>query len=67
MSWYHGGLSRTLSVVPVHPLYRNITNAKRLQLHRTSFFGDHRGIVLGSFSVWFLKNLAHRCPAQRQL
>ena len=26
MSWCHGGLSRTISVVPVPPLYRHVTN-----------------------------------------
>ena len=32
MSWCHGDLSRTISMVLVHPFYCHITNAQRLPL-----------------------------------
>ena len=55
MSWYHGGLSRTISIVPVPTLQCYDTIAQRLLLHRTSFLATTEGSSLGSFSALFLK------------
>ena len=52
-------------MVSVFPFQCHDTNALRLPLYGTSFFGDHRGIVFGKLSCMVFKNLAHRCPAPR--
>ena len=43
MSWCHGGLPRTVSMVPVPPFYCHATIAYRLQLHGNSFLATTEG------------------------